>query len=145
MIAFVIAIVMTIVLMHAAFYLDQRLLDCRNPTRMFLSLMLLGTGVWLVSIIQSSMWLRTPGAYGPVQFWHNSAAGSEFMGVRVLALFLAFGGLLIAAAVMVATVIGLFVESSVPKWRRCIVPVISLAIFAAGYYVFFYYEFFPSV
>jgi hypothetical protein len=124
---------------------DQRLFGCRTRARLVLALVLLGTGTWLVSVIQAALWLRVPGAYGPVQYWDNAPGGGlDFMGVRALALFLTCGGFLVAVATPIAAIAALFVESPVSRWRRCIIPAVALAVYIAAYQMFFAYGFYPS-
>jgi len=144
-IAVVTGIITTIGFVCGAFYIDQRLLGCRNSTRMVLALILLSIGIWLITVHPLALWLQVPGSYGPVQFWVDAPGrGMGFMHVRILGMFLTLGGVWVAVAVSIATITGLFLESSVPKWRRCLIPGIGLAVYATAYYMFFHYGFSPS-
>ena len=55
--------------------------------------------VWVATVIQAAIWLKTPGAYGPVQYWHSDETAMAFMmGPRVLSLFLMLGGFWLVSA-----------------------------------------------
>lgn len=51
---------------------------------------------------------------------------------------------MLAVATPVATIAAMFAASPVPRWRRCIIPLVALAIYALALHLFVADEFFPS-
>jgi len=126
---------------------DQRLLRCGTVFRGVVATLLMVASVWVATVIQAAIWLKTPGAYGPVQYWHSDETAMAFInGPRVLSLFLMLGGFWLATLVAVASVVSLFFPS-VTLWRRglrLIVPGLAVGVYVLAWHWFVAYEFFPS-
>ena len=128
-----------------AWWVDQQILACSTKFRTVLSIILLGIGVWVSVLIHSSLLLKVPGAYGPVQYWVGSEKAHDFMsGPRVWALFSMVGGMWIAGFTAIATVISMLLKSNNSRWARLIIPSISLIIFVLAYFWFIRCGFYPS-
>lgn len=139
------AIVLALAAVIGTMIVDQYYMRCETPIRAGLAAMLMGIGTGLVVLIGGSLLLKVPGAYGPVQYWHSDPAAMKFMmGPRVVALFAACGGMLLAACLGVATLISLAYPAQRQRWHRLIVPGVALAMYALACYLFDAYKFFPS-
>jgi hypothetical protein len=141
-IALLIALVAASCAVWGGRYEEQWVLRCPKSVRQLLTLVLLGIAIWLIVLIQGALWLKVPGAYGPVQYWGDDGRG--FMGLRALAMFVMLLGLLLAVAVVLTTFHAFVVGSATSAWRHGIIPAIALAAFALAYWMFFEYGFFPS-
>ncbi len=125
--------------------LDQQRLNCGTKFRAIASLVLLCIAVWVAALIHSSLLLKVPGAYGPVQYWVGSEAAHDFMsGPRVWALFSMIGGMWVAGFTAIAAVVSLFLKSEESRWTRLIVPSISIIAYIITYYWFIRCGFYPS-
>lgn len=125
--------------------LDQQVLNCGTRFRAVSSLLLLCIAVWVAVLIHSSLLLKVPGAYGPVQYWVGSEAAHDFMsGPRVWALFSMLGGIWIAGFTVINAIISLFLRPEQSRWNRLIVPSISVIVFIIAYYWFIRCGFYPS-
>ena len=147
MIAFLLATVAATLTAIGAWSADQRLLRCGTVFRAAVATVLMVASVWVATLIQAAIWLKTPGAYGPVQYWHSDETAMAFMsGPRVLSLFLIFGGFWLAAVVAVASIASLLFPcaSLRRRWYRLVVPVLAIGVYALAYHWFVAYEFFPS-
>lgn len=140
--ALIIALVAASCAACGGWYIEQRVLGCPNSARRFLTLMLLGISVWLITLIHSAFWLEVPGAYGPVQYWDDDE--EAFMAVRAVAMLVTLIGLLLAVAVLGLTLNAFVVGSSWSALVQGIVPALALAAYALAYRIFVTYGFFPS-
>ncbi len=143
--AVLIAVAAAAIAGYALWQLDQRILNCGTPWRAAASIALLVVAVWIAVLIQTSLFLKIPGAYGPVQFWYNDPAADSFMqGPRVWAVFSILGGLGLSIITIVTAIAALFFHAENLKWYRLVVPSIANAIYALAYYWFVSYNFYPS-
>lgn len=128
----------------SAWFLDQRYLEVGSRPRAVLAVALIGLSAWLVGLILTAIWLEVPGAYGPVQFWGDSPAALDFMrGPRVWAMFLALGGLPLAAVTLGVAVLALFLRPFRRRWWRLLVPGSALGLYAFAIYLISHYGFTP--
>lgn len=141
--AMLIALAVAAGLTAGAWWLDQRILRCGTVWRTVPAAGLLAIGAWVATLIPLAIWLRVPGAYGPVQYW-GDAGVSFIMGARTLALFLMLLGMLFGAATAVLTLVSLFFRATSSRWLRLILPVLAGGFYAVAYYLFGTYEFFPT-
>jgi hypothetical protein len=145
MVAFLIAAVTATVVMWCGWRSDFNLTGGPTTGRRALAGALLGASAWLITLILAASWLQVPGAYGPVQYWVGAEEHIGFLyQMRVLAMFLVLGGMLVAAAVAIATIAAVWRRGSTPRWQLCVIPVLALGSFAVAYHLFFSREFFPS-
>jgi hypothetical protein len=79
MIAFLLATLAAILTAVGAWSADQRLLRCGTVFRGVVATLLMVASVWVATLIQAAIWLKTPGAYGPVQYWHSDETAMAFM------------------------------------------------------------------
>jgi hypothetical protein len=128
-----------------AWWFDQHVLNCGTKFRAVVSLILLCIAVWVAVLIHSSLLLKVPGAYGPVQYWVGSEAAHDFMsGPRVWTLFLMLGGMWLAGFTAIIAIVSLFIGSDRSRWNRLIVPSVSVIVFIIAYYWFVRCSFYPS-
>ena len=147
MAAVIIAIIATLVASTigvAIWLLDQRVLWCRTAFRAAVTTALTVVATWIAVVIFSAFWLKVPGAYGPVQYWHSDPTADFMFSVRVGALFLMLAGFALAALTLVTTVVSLFFPAEDNRWNRLIAPIVALALFALAWYWFDHFRFFPS-
>ncbi len=145
MLAILVATIVAAVAGIAAWLVDQRLLRCGTACRAVVATVLVVISIWIAALIQAAFWLKVPGAYGPVQFWHSDPNALDFMsGPRTLSLFLILGGMGLAALAAVAGLVSLFFPSERPRWWRLVVPAFAIGAYALAHYWFLAYEFFPS-
>jgi hypothetical protein len=144
LIAMLLATVVGAAVGFAAWFVDQRLLRCGTAFRAVVATMLAAISTWVAMLIHSAIWLRVPGAYGPVQFWYNDPNASAFMmGPRLLSTFLMIGCFGLVVLTAIATVISFFFVRERFRWRRLVVPVLANGAYALAHYWFMAYEFFP--
>jgi hypothetical protein len=145
MVAFLIAVATAICVAWCGWRTDLNLTGGPTTGRRALAIALLGASAWLITLILAAIWLRVPGAYGPVQYWVGAEGHVGFLyQLRVLAMFLVLGCMLVAAAVGVATIAALCRPGSTPRWQLCVIPALAIGSFAVAYHLFFSQEFFPS-
>ena len=144
MLPVVIALVISLGVAAAAIYADQRVLRCSTRMRLFFGIPLLAIAAWTVSIILVANWLKTPGAYGPVQFWVGSREASAFMSVRTLTLFLTLVGYGLALLTVISTIATMFTKGDAPRGYRLLIPGLGLGLFVLALFMFTEYYFFPS-
>ena len=102
----------------AIWLLDQRLLWCRTAFRAAVTTALTVVATWIAVVIFSALWLKVPGAYGPVQYWHNDPTADFMISVRVGALFLMIAGFALAALTLVTTVVWLLFTAEDKSLKR---------------------------
>lgn len=135
----------TAVVVLAAWYLDQGVLRCGTPFRAAFALMTLAIGTWVGSLVLLANALEVPGAYGPVQYWVGDARAERFMtGPRDASFFLMYSGIPLAACNIVATLVSMFRPPPEARVRRLAVPVLGLASFAAAWYLYVAFHFYPD-
>ena len=146
MLALIIASILALVTGVGSFLIDQRSLRCGTIWRAWPSTILVVVAVWVAVLILASMLLKTPGAYGPVQFWINSPAADWFMmGPRVWTMFITIAGALFLVPLTILTfIVSLFFYSKHNRWYRIVVPLAAITMFAFSYFLYSHYEFYPS-
>lgn len=145
MIAILLATVVASVTGIAMWLVDQRLLRCGTVLRAGVAIILIVISIWVATLIQAALWLRVPGAYGPVQLWDRDPSATDFMsGPRVLSVFLIVGGLWLAILSGVASILSLFFAAERRRWCRLIIPVFAITVYVLARYWFIAYEFYPS-
>lgn len=147
MIAVLLATLAATLTATGAWALDQWFLRCGTVFRAAVATGLMALSTWIGTLIHAAIWLKTPGAYGPVQFWSSDEAAMAFMsGPRALSLFLIFWGFLFAAVLAVASIVSLLFPcvGFWRRWYRLVVPVLTIAAYALACHWFVTYEFFPS-
>ncbi len=96
---------------------DQWLLRCRTAFRAVVASVLAAVATWIAVVIHTALWLKVPGAYGPVQYWHNDPGGIDFMmSVRAGTLFLTIAGFALAGLLIILTVVALFLPAESNRW-----------------------------
>ncbi len=145
MVALLIATVFAFAAGLGTWLLDQRLLRCRTRLRAAVATSLTAVATWTAVLIQSALLLEIPGAYGPVQYWHNDPGAMDFMmTARVLALFLMFPGWLLAALTPIVAFVSLLSPADGNRWNRLVVPTVALAVFGLAISWLGHYDFLPS-
>src|SRR5262245_45659123 len=134
---------------YAAKAVEVQLLGRYLTVRALASIALLSLAVWLLALMKLALWMRVPGAYGPVQYSVGSKDADSFMGIRTLALFAVVFVMMPLAGVNLVSIVyaairGLVRRSASEGWRRVVTPAIGLAIFVPTYHYWWKIGFFPS-
>ena len=122
MLPVLLATVVALACLVAAWYADQYLLRCGTPARAAIAVGLLAGSSWWVTGIETSLWLGAPAQGRPV------LPDVGQWGLILIAL-----GFMGALATLAATVVALFRPSAVPRWRRCVLPALALAVHVAAF------------
>ncbi len=97
MIAVALSTTLTFAIVVCGWFLDQKALGCKTPTRAILGLIPLAIGAWICLTIIFAFTFKVPGAYGPVQYWVGDTQAHRFIrGPRTVALFAIWSGLIFA-------------------------------------------------
>jgi hypothetical protein len=134
MVAILVAIVVAVAAVWAIWLLDVRITGNRISSRLIAALVLLATSTWMSTIILAEPYdLNEANAF----FWGH---------MRVVCVFVTFGCVILAAAASMYTVVAFWWEArSVPMWRLCVVPALSLVSLAITLYLIDLRAFLPSV
>ena len=85
--------ILTILILVAAWFIDQKSLGCQSPVRMVFALITLAIGSWICLTILFACLFQVPGAYGPVQYWVGDMEAHRFIsGPRTLRCLLSWVG-----------------------------------------------------
>ena len=137
--------ILTILILVAGWFLDQKSLGCQSPVRMGLALIMLAIGSWICLTIFFACLFQVPGAYGPVQYWVGDMAAHRFIsGPRTFALFAIWGGLLVAGLSALATIVSLVSGPAELRLKRIALPLVGLAVYGLSWLMFVGCSFYPS-
>ena len=137
--------ILTILILIAGWFIDQRSLRCQSPFRMGLALITLAIGSWICLTIVFACLFQVPGAYGPVQYWVGDMAAHRFIsGPRTFALFAIWGGLVIACLSVLVTLVSVVSGPRELRWKRVVLPLVGLAVYGVSWVMFVECSFYPS-
>ena len=145
MTAVIASTLLTICILVAGWFIDQKTLGCQGPVRMGLALITLAIGAWICLTILFACLFQIPGAYGPVQYWVGDMEAHRFIsGPRTFALFAIWGGLLVAGLSAIVTIISVVSGPGELRVKRMMLPLAGLAIYGLSWWMFIACSFYPS-
>jgi hypothetical protein len=137
--------ILTILILVAAWFIDQKSLGCQSPVRMIFALITLAIGTWICLTILFACLFQVPGAYGPVQYWVGDMEAHRFIsGPRTFALFAILGGQFVAGLSALVTIVSVVSGPRELRVKRMIVPLAGLAIYGLSWWMFIVCSFYPS-
>jgi hypothetical protein len=133
--ALLIAIAVSSMAAVCGWFLDTRLTRTKLSARVVFALVLLTASMWLASIILAEQ-----------QLIDMTVTANQFFmfRMRVVAVFLVLGCMPVALATAAFTVYAIPTDSSVPKWRLRVVPILALTTFALAVYLYDTHGYYPT-
>ncbi len=137
--------ILTILMLVAGWFIDQKSLGCQGPVRMGLALITLAIGAWICLTILFACLFQVPGAYGPVQYWVGDMEAHRFIsGPRTFALFAILGGQFVAGLSVLITTVSVVSGPKELRLKRIVLPLVGLAVYGLSWWMFIECSFYPS-
>ncbi len=139
-----VSVVMAIAATCTAWQVAHRWLKCITTLRVGLSLALIASGTWIITLVVASALMHIEGASGPVQLWHGSPSAAMFFPLRVIALFLALMGLVIAVVSASLALVRIICFGWSRGWRELPLSAFAIGEFVVSLWVSYTWDFFPT-
>jgi hypothetical protein len=133
MVPFAIAVAIAIGAALCVWLLEGRITRNRISVRLIAAMVLVAGSTWMSTIILI-----------PTYFLNEEINATFWFRMRILSMVVMLSCMVVAFAVAVFTATALSEARSIPQWRLCVVPALSLASFATALYLVNLREFWPT-